>query len=140
MTNSDIIYSGNARVYLEGKGALQPVDVSDPNCYTYFVGSVESAIKIKDFRPEPIHAAEAKIQNKLVGEFADVFNQPAEIEIIEEDENIEIAMRPGKQDSVSPILWMGVIYDGKMPVHKITWEALKPIRDDATAFAVLVSD
>lgn len=140
MDNKDVIYQGNARVYLQGRGALQPTNVGSSECYTYFVGTEASAIKIKDYRQEPNRAAAAKIENRLEGEFADVFNQPAEIEIKKEDGVVEITMRPGKQDNISPMLWMGVIYDGKMPVHKITWEVLKPIEDNATAFAVLVDD
>jgi hypothetical protein len=33
---------------------------------------------------------------------------------------------------------MGVIRDGKMPVHKIEWEILKPVEEFATAFTALI--
>lgn len=134
-----VVYRGNARVYLQGKGALQPVDISDSNCYTYFVGSAESSIKLLDFRHEPNQAAEAKLENRLNGEFADIFNQPAEVDISEKNGNVEIELKPGKQNNESPILWIGVINDGKMPVHKIAWETLKPIQGGTIAFAALVS-
>lgn len=140
METKDNIYSGNARVYLQGKGALQPLDTSSSEFHTYYVGTEESSIIIKDCRPEPVRAAKATLENNIEVEFADIFNQPAEVEISEKDGNVEIKMQPGKQDDMSPILWMGVIDDGKMPVHNITWEALKPIRGDSTAFAILVND
>ncbi|MDL1911737.1 hypothetical protein FBQ81_13775 [Chloroflexi bacterium CFX6] len=134
-----LVYRGNARIYLQGKGALQPVDISDINCYTYFVGSVESSIKLLDFRYDPNKAAEARLNNRLDREFADIFNQPAEVDISEKNGNVEIELKLGRQDNESPILWIGVIDDGKMPVHKIAWETLKPIQGGAIAFAALVS-
>lgn len=140
MKFTEPIYRGNARVYLQGKGALQLVDKSDSDCYTYFVGSIESSIKIKDFRKEPIEAAQAIVESRSYSDFASVFNQPAEIEITECERNIEIKMHSTTRNEFLPILWIGVIHDRKMPVHKIAWEALRSIREDLTAFAILVND
>lgn len=134
------IYRGNVQVYLQGKGALQLVDKSDSDCYMYFVGSVESSIKIKDFRREPIEAAQTIVESGSDDNFANVFNQPAEIEITECERNIEIKMHSTTRDESLPILWIGVIHDREMPVHKIEWEALRPIQEDLTAFATLVYD
>ncbi|HEY5730129.1 MAG TPA: hypothetical protein VIS72_08765 [Anaerolineales bacterium] len=140
MDNAVIIYRGNVRVYLQGMGALQPVNIGNSEYHIYYVGTEESSIIIKDHRHEPNQAALAKLENRFEGEFADVFNQPAEVEILENEGKVEIEMLPGKQDAESPILWMGVIFDGKMSVHNITWETLKPISANVTAFAVLVND
>jgi hypothetical protein len=140
MNNEEIIYEGNARVYLQGKGALQPIATKDIDCYTYFIGTETSSIQIKDYRTEVNQVAKAALEKRFNGEFADIFNEPARIEIFEAEGIIEIKMHPGQSDSTSPILWMGVIYDGKMPAHEITWESLKPIEGNAIAFAVLVDD
>lgn len=138
--NKGNVFRGNARVYLQGKGALQPIDTSSSNFHTYYVGTEESSIVVKDHRQEPVQAAKAELEERTQGVFADIFNQPAVVEISDNDGNIEIEMLSGKQDDDAPILWMGVIYDGKMPVHNIFWETLKPIRENATAFAVLIND
>lgn len=140
MEDRGIVYRGNARVYLQGVGALQPIDINNLEYYTYYVGTEVSLIKVKDYRQEPNQAALAEIENRSKGKFAHAFNQPAEVEIRENGENVEIKMLPGKEDIASPILWMGVINDGKMPVQKITWEVLKLLNDNAIAFAVLVQD
>ena len=140
MEDRAIVYRGNARVSLQGVGALQPIEIDNPDYYTYFVGTADSSIKVRDHRQEPNRAALEEIENRSVGEFADVFNQPAEVEIRENDGEVEIEMLPGRFDTASPILWMGVIYDRQMPVHNITWEALKPLGNNATAFAVLVTE
>lgn len=140
MNSHLVIFKGSAHVYLQGKGALQAIDTSSPNYHTYFVGTEKSSIKVKDHRLEPIQAAKASIENRLEGDFADIFNQPAEVTIEEQDGVVEIEMKPGEANNSSPTLWMGVIHDGKMPVHKITWEALKPIQENKTAFAVLADD
>ena len=140
MEHENQIFHGNARVYLQGKGALQLVDRSNSQCYTYFIGSVESAIKVKDFRQKPIQAAQAIIEGGFEQEFAEVFNQPAEIKIVGCKDSIEIEMRAGKDEETSPILWMGVINDEKMPVHQIEWETIKPIFGNIAAFAALVND
>lgn len=140
MKHKKQIFQGNARVYLQGKGALQLVDKSNAQCYTYFIGSMESEIKIKDFRQEPIQAAQATIEGRFDLEFAEVFNEPAQIKIVNSEDSIEIEMHPGKDEGNPPTLWMGTIIDGKMPVQKTEWEEIRPIYDGRVAFAALVKN
>lgn len=133
-------FEGYVNIYLQGKGALQPIDINIQDPFSYYVGSPASKILVKDFRKEPTDAAKLTLLGKSKSEFADVFNQPAMVSIDEKEYGVEIELKDCTEKGNFPTLWLGVIYDGKMPVHKITWEALIPIDDNATAFAILVND
>jgi len=132
-------FKGNVRVYLEGEQALVPVELHPPDEMKYFIGAEQTHLIIKDFRKNPNQAAQKAIAGETGTEFADVFNQPAWVEVSENAGALEIDMReetakPGER----PILWLGVIRDGKMPVHKLAWEVLRPTSETAIAFAALV--
>lgn len=139
MKSKNLTYCGNTLVYLQGAGALQPLEKAATGYIVYFVGSKESCMIIKDYRQEPIQAAEAAIRNNFRGEFSEIFNQPAYIEVFEDSDNIEIIMCPGHKESASSILWLGIICDGKIQVHEFEWEIFKSISDNSTAFICLVN-
>jgi hypothetical protein len=86
------LYIGNVRVYLEGKSALLPLEIYPPKLVSYSIGSEKTNLIIKDYRRNPNRAAQNALSGNEEVEFADIFNQPAWIEVTEETENIEITM------------------------------------------------
>jgi hypothetical protein len=140
MKKGNLIFRGNVRLYLEGLGALVVIDRSNMDQITYCVGSLASSILIRDHRPKPINAALNTIDGNETTEFAECFNQPAWSEIRESGNKVEIDLFHADAKGDLPILWMGVIRDGKMPVHSILWEVLRPSEESVTAFAALIED
>jgi len=135
------VYEGNVSVYLEGQKALLPVEVNSPDEMTYFIGAEQTNLIIKDFRRNPNQVAERVIAGEEGLDFAEIFNQPAwvRVEVIEETGALEINMHETQAEVNFPVLWLGVIRDGKMPVQNIEWEVLRPTDMSATAFAALVN-
>ena len=72
MSNSELIYQGNVRIYLQGKGALQPFDQNYQIPYHYYIGSPVSEMVVKDFRKEPLDSARKVLSGLERNEFADV--------------------------------------------------------------------
>ena len=125
-------------MYLEGKKALLPLIVDSPDAHSYFIGSKKTKLIIKDYRRDPNLAAQQVLSGNKELDFADVFNKPAWVEVHEVDDYLEIRLYEVLTQGDFPILWLGVNRDGKMPVHKLEWEILRPVRKSVTAFAALV--
>jgi hypothetical protein len=139
---SEIIYEGNVCVYLQGKGALLPHGRLDQKNISYFLGSRRSSILLKDFRHKPIHAARHILSGKNGIEFADIFNEPAWVQVYTNlDKNeLEIELHESKTAKGGNTLWLGVLDDNEMSVQEAEWEVLRPISKKRTAFAVLVKE
>lgn len=140
MHESNVMYCGNVRIYLEGINALMPVKTQLEGQMNYFVGTSASSIQIKDYRQAPIQAARLVLKGCQNIEFADIFNQPAWAEVREGEEGIDIHLQEGSADENDPVLWLGVIHNGLMPIREIDWEVLKPVSPTEIAFAALVRD
>jgi len=140
---SDIFYSGNVQVHLQGNEALLPFETEHKDLITYYIGSQSSSMIIKDHRPRSIRAAHLAISGVDSKGFASIFNQPAFIEVcVSEDskceEKVEINLLPADPEDNTPILWMGILDKPQIPVYEVNWEFLKPLNDEQTAFAILV--
>ena len=144
MSKDNYFYKGNVQIYLQGEKALLPVASKNRNGQiTYFIGSKKSKLLIRDFRREPIHAANHASSGLEGAEFADAFNQPAyaEVSVTEnggEPEKIEINLRPTNKRDDFPVLWLGVLNDAMMPMLDIEWEILRPINAEKIAFTAMV--
>jgi hypothetical protein len=140
MKDQKIIYQGGAAIYLQGLNALELAASENEHSHmSYFVGSPESTIQVNDYRASSQSAAERALGGEGAFEFADVFNQPAWVMIKENQEATEIEIRDGEEMKDKPLLWLGVIDDGLMPVQEILWENLRALNDDRVAFAALVA-
>ena len=144
MTKENYLYRGNVQIYLQGENALMPA-ASKPrgDQVAYFIGSKKSKLLIRDFRREPIHAAQHARSGLEGSEFVDAFNQPAyaEVSVSErgnEPEKIEINLRPTNKRDDFPVLWLGVLSDAMMPMLDIEWEILRPINSEKIAFTAMV--
>ncbi len=137
---SEIVYEGNVRVYLQGKGALLPYGRLDQKNISYFLGSRRSSILLKDFRQKPAHAARHILSGNNSIEFADVFNEPAWVQVYTnpDKDELEIELHESKSAKGKNTLWLGVLDDNEMSVQEVEWEVLRPIGKKRTAFAVLV--
>ena len=143
MSNENYLYQGNVHIHLQGQHALLPIDATREDQVTYFIGSKKSKLLIRDFREEPILAAQRAPTGIEGAEFAVAFNQPAyaEVSITEngnEPEKVEINLRPAKDNDDIPVLWMGVKNDLLMPMLDIEWEILRPISSKKIAFTAMV--
>ena len=143
MFNENVLYRGNVHIHLQGPRALLPVDSTQEDQVAYFIGSKKSKLLIRDFRREPIHAANHASSGLEGSEFADAFNQPAyaEVSVSEksgEPEKIEINLRPTNKSDDFPVLWLGVLNDAMMPMLDIEWEILRPINAEKIAFTAMV--
>jgi len=143
MLNENVLYRGNVQIHLQGPRALLPIDSSREDQVTYFIGSKKSRLLIRDFREEPILAAQRAPTGVEAAEFAVAFNQPAyaEVSVAEngtEPEKVEINLRPADKEEDSPVLWLGVKNDLLMPMLDIEWEILRPISSKKIAFTAMV--
>ena len=142
MDTRDILYQGNVNIYLEGQRALLPIThLEESDNMAYFIGSDNTRLLVRDFRKTPNDVAKQVLSGDNSVEFADVFNQAAWLEVQEQNGNVEFNIHESYDKGDFPILWLGVIRAGKMPVHNIAWEVLRPLDDEASvAFAVLVQN
>ena len=143
MFNENVLYRGNVQLHLQGPRALLPVDSTYEKQVTYFIGSKKSKLLIRDFREEPILAAQRNPAGIEGADFTVAFNQPAYAEVAmealgEEPERVEIHLRPAKENEDSPVLWLGVKNDMLMPMLDIEWEILRPISSKKIAFTAMV--
>jgi len=143
MSNENYLYQGNVQIHLQGQHALLPIESKHEDQVTYFIGSKKSRLLIRDFREEPILAAQRASAGIEGIEFAAAFNQPAyaEVAIAEngsEPEKVEINLRPAERSNDIPVLWLGVKNDLLMPMLDIEWEILRPISAKKVAFTAMV--
>jgi hypothetical protein len=143
MINETALFRGNVQVDLHGQNALIPVGEISQNQMTYYVGSKRSKLVVRDYRENPILAAQQVLSGRDGEKFADIFNQGAYTEVIATHngpdlQNIEIHLHPASQRGEFPVLWFGIIDDLKMPNVDAEWEILRPISLKKVAFAVLI--
>lgn len=131
------IFHGDVNVYLQGRNALFSLGY-DADTMVYFIFSPQSAILIRDHRRAPNDAANQVLNGNHEFEFADVFNQPAWVELEETSNGIIIDLSESdSRSSKNLILWVGVLED-EMPVRIVEWEYLIPVEENQIAFAALV--
>jgi hypothetical protein len=143
MLNENILYRGNVQIHLQGPRALLPIESHNADQVTYFIGSKKSKLLIRDFREDAIQAVQHNPAGVEGMDFTAAFNQPAYAEVAmdvlgEEPENVEIHLRPAKEDDDIPVLWLGVKNDMLMPMLDIEWEILRPISSKKIAFTAMV--
>jgi hypothetical protein len=143
MLNDNVLYRGNVQIHLQGQRALLPIDSNREDQVTCFIGSRKSKLLIRDFREEPILAAQRAPAGLEAAEFAVAFNQPAYAEVSvtpngSEPEKVEINLRPAEDSEDIPVLWLGVKNDLLMPMLDIEWEILRPISSKKIAFTAMV--
>jgi len=140
MNKGEFLFQGNVEVYLQGKNALLPENSNGGNPMTYYIASASSAIHIEDHRKKSNEAARKILDGQNGLKFTDYFNKPAWIKVRILEEGINIEMHECQVEGDLPTLWMGVIYDDKMPIYPIEWEILKPVGSRQTAFAALINE
>jgi hypothetical protein len=143
MSNENFLYQGNVHIHLQGQHALLPINSNREDQVTCFIGSKRSKLLIRDFREEPILAAQRAAAGIEAAEFAMAFNQPAYAEVSvtpngSEPEKVEIKLRPAENGDDIPVLWLGVKNDLLMPMLDIEWEILRPISAKKIAFTAMV--
>ena len=143
MDKGKYIFQGKVHIYLQGQNALTPVGEIREDQMTYFIGSKDSKLLVRDYRHNAILAAHRALSGIDGTQFADIFNQPARAEIFvsvtgNETEKIEINLHSISENEDFPVLWLGVIDDLLMPMLDTEWEILRPISLDKVAFAAMV--
>jgi hypothetical protein len=143
MSGENFLYQGNVHIHLQGQHALLPINSTREDQVTCFIGSKKSKLLIRDFREEPIIAAQRAPAGIEGAEFAVAFNQPAYAEVAiarngSEPEKVEINLRPAEDSDDIPVLWLGVKNDLLMPMLDIEWEILRPISLKKVAFTAMV--
>lgn len=134
-----ILYKGNAHVYLQGMNALMPIR-KKTNKITYYIGDRKTKLLLRDFRQNPVDAAHKVLQGEKDFEFADIFNQSAQVKVQVKDKNkIEIDLHDSPDGDNYPTLWLGILDDNLFPNYETEWEFLRPTSLESTAIAVLVS-
>jgi hypothetical protein len=134
------IFQGNTNVYLQGMKALKALQVSPTERVSFAIGTERSNIFVKDVRKNTLSAVEQILSGNDTIDFADIFNMPAWVEILERNDAIQIDMSECPSQGDFPTLWLGVIRNGRMPVHNVSWEVLKPVENNTTAFAAIARD
>jgi hypothetical protein len=143
MDKGKYIFHGKVHIYLQGQNALIPVGEIREDQMTYFIGSKDSKLLVRDYRHNAILAAHRALSGIVDTQFADIFNQPAHAEIFVSDtgnetQKIEINLHSISENEDFPVLWLGVIDDLLMPMLDTEWEILRPISLDKVAFAAMV--
>jgi hypothetical protein len=139
----EILFQGQVDVYLQGKSALAPFGKLNDDLIKYYVGNSNTRITVKDYRKEPVCAVHKIISGDQNLKFSEQFNQPAYIKIRKGSRGITIELRDSDREeksSNSALLWLGVLYNGQMPIHRITWHVFKPVNETIIAFAAVVED
>jgi hypothetical protein len=143
MLNENVLYRGNVQIHLQGPRALLPVESIHEDQIAYFIGSKKSRLLIRDFREEPILAAQRNPAGIDGADFTAAFNKPAYAEVAmevlgEDPERVEINLRPAKEEDDTSVLWLGVKNDMLMPMLDIEWEIMRPISAKKIAFTAMV--
>lgn len=134
-----IVFNGPVQVYLQGKDALFPVDASNDQI-SYWIGSQNSKLFLKDHRYLPIRAANRVLAGEDGSEFADIFNQPAIAKVNLEDDAVNIELHEIANAGNYPILWLGVLEKNLMPNYSVEWEYLRPLNSHSTAISILIKE
>ena len=134
-----IVFDGPVQVYLQGKNALLPIDATNEQI-TYWIGSEQTKLLLKDHRCLPIEAANRILRGENGFEFADIFNRPAVAKVNLEDDTVNIELHDNTNDGNYPILWLGVLDENMMPNYKTEWEYLRPVDSQSTAISVLLKE
>ena len=138
---SNYLYRGNVQIHLQGQNALLPIRSNREDHIICFIGSKKSKLIIRDYRQEPVLAAQQAPSGIEGAEFAVAFNQPAYAEVSlaeKEPEKVEINLRAAKNEDDFPVLWLGVKNDSLMPMLDIEWEIMRPIGVEQIAFTAMV--
>jgi hypothetical protein len=143
MNVENCFYRGNVHIHLQGQDALRPVHSNRDDRLTCFIGSKKSKLLIRDFREQPVLAAQQAPSGVDGSEFVEAFNQPAYAEISVagrngETDKVEINLRPVDEPEDLPVLWLGVKIDTLMPMLDIEWEIMRPIGMERVAFTAMV--
>ncbi len=140
MSTGNHVYKGHVQIYLQGQNALIPIDATCDDQITYFVGSEQSELLIRDYRKGSILAAQRALSGLDGVEFASIFNQPAHIEIKDNEDQVEIDLHESSENQANSMLWLGVTKDDNIPVHYMIWEKFSTIGSCTVAFAALIDN
>ena len=133
-----LLYDGDVRVYLQGKNALLPTDITSKQI-TYWIGDESTRLQIKDYRHASRSAAQEVLDGDQEFDFADFFNQSAQAKITTNpDGNLDIELYETSSLQTRPILWVGILEDNIIPNYETEWEYLKPLNSESTAVAILI--
>ena len=143
MTYGKTIFQGSAHVFAYGLNALVPVGDIRETEMIYFVGSKRSKLLIRDYRQNPLLAANRTQSDHDGKEFADLFNQPAYVEVkiytdSKGDETVEAKLSPTSENVKLPTLWFGVYADQTIPILNLEWEFIRPINVEQVAFMIKI--
>ncbi|HSJ90026.1 MAG TPA: hypothetical protein VK909_22640 [Anaerolineales bacterium] len=141
MSDENYLYRGNVQIHLQGQNALLPIRSPQEDHIVCFIGSRKSKLIIRDFRQEPVLAAQRTAAGIEGSEFAQAFNQPAYAEVSlaeKEPQKVEISLRKAETRDDFPVLWLGVKNDALMPMLDIEWEIMRPINEEKVAFTAMV--
>lgn len=143
MSKENYLYRGNVHIHLQGQNALLPIHSNREDQIACFIGSKKSKLLIRDFREEPVQAANHAPSGVKGSEFVVAFNQPAYAEVSVSrqagtSEKVEINLRPADKNEDFPVLWLGVKNDLLMPMLDIEWEIMRPISVEKVAFTAMV--
>jgi hypothetical protein len=130
----------NTKVYLQGLKALKACKFEPSEEVSFVVGSDQSNIIVQDNRKNTLDAVEQILSGDKTVDFAEAFNLPAQVEIDDSEEVVQIKMSECPSKGYSQTLWLGVIRNQRMPVHEVAWEILRPLEKNATAFAAIVNE
>jgi hypothetical protein len=140
-SKGNYLYRGNVQIHLQGPHALLPIRSNRDDHIICFIGSRRSKLIIRDFRHEPVHAANRTPAGIDGSQFAEAFNQPAYAEVSlaeKEPEKVEINLHTAKKEEDFPVLWLGVKNDLLMPMLDIEWEIVRPINEEKVAFTAMI--
>ncbi|MFT3892754.1 MAG: hypothetical protein QM730_14075 [Anaerolineales bacterium] len=137
---NELLFSQTAQIYLQGKDALQPLEITPDNAWRYFLGSESTNLTVRDHRQAAVMAASQAVQGYKLEQFTQLFSQPAFVEIREHSGAIEIDLFEPNELEGNATLWLGVIHDHLLPIHYMPWHIFVPIEDDKVAFAAIVED
>jgi hypothetical protein len=139
----EVLFQGYVDVYLQGKSALAPFGKLKDDLIKYYVGNSNTRITVKDYRKGAVNAVHKIISGDPNLNFTEEFNQPASITIRKGSKGITIEMHDHdgeKKRSKTALLWLGILYDGQMSIHRLTWQIFKQVSETSIAFAAIVED
>ncbi len=137
---AESLYSGFAKIYIEGNGVLTPIGGYSIEQVTYYIGSDLSNLILFDHRLNVNQMALNVIKENGEGWSPQMFCQPSLINVFREGDKVFIHLYEWTGSNYdNPILWAGVFEGEELQANPVYWIKFSDTGDGRTAFMGLVN-
>lgn len=137
---NEVIFSGLARVELQGEEALQFIETDFKQAQYKVLGFEKIQIFITDHRAEGIDAIREVLETENVSNFAERFSSPAYVIMaLSENSALQVDLYNTPETHLKNMLWIVVGMPDSMPIYNYHYYHFEPIGQDKYAFISIFS-